>query len=362
MPSDDLQTVRNEIDQLDLNIHSLLNDRAVLAQRVAEIKKNDEPGQAVQFYRPDREADVLRRVMERNTGPLESKTVAKLFREIMSACLALEQPMTVAFLGPDGTYTQEAATKHFGHAVSLLPLDAIDEVFRETESGQTNYGVVPIENSTEGVINHTLDALLVSSLRICGEVELRIHHHLLSQSQSLSDIKRIYSHQQSFAQCREWLDQFLPGVERIPVRSNGEAAKLASATEHSAAIASRAASEIYDLNIIVSKIEDQQDNTTRFLVVGHEEVDASECNKTSLIVSAKNSPGALHDILVPFSTHNVNMTRIESRPSKRGLWEYVFFIDIEGHQSDNDVIAAMADMRKSAAVVKVLGSYPQAVL
>ena len=360
MSEQDLSSVRDRIDVVDQSIHKLLNERATLAQQVAVIKQKETTGD-VQFYRPEREADVLRRVQGRNQGPLSDKVVALLFREIMSACLALEQPMTVAFLGPEGTYTQEAATKHFGHAVTLLSLPGIEDIFREVESSAARYGVVPIENSTEGVINHTSDKLLTSSLNICGEVELRIHHHLLSRLTALIDIQVIYSHQQSLAQCREWLDQNLPGVERVPVRSNGEAARMAEQHEHAAAIASKAAADIYGLSILAENIEDQAENTTRFLVLGQEMVAPSAQDKTSLIVSAHNHPGALHDILVPFAKCHVNMTRIESRPSKKGVWEYVFFIDIEGHQRDASVVSAMAALEGAASMVKVLGSYPQAV-
>jgi len=360
MSEQDLSSVRTRIDSVDQAIHRLLNERAALAQDVAEIKQRDTAGD-VQFYRPEREADVLRRVQGRNEGPLSDIAVAVLFREIMSACLALEQPMTVAFLGPEGTYTQEAATKHFGHAVKLVPLPGIEDIFREVESSAAQYGVVPIENSSEGVINHTSDKLLTSVLKICGEVELRIHHHLLSNLTSTADIQVIYSHQQSLAQCREWLDQNLPGVARVAVPSNGEAARMAQTEAHAAAIASKAAADIYTLSILATNIEDQAENTTRFLVLGQEMVAPSEKSKTSLIVSAHNHPGALHDILVPFAKYHVNMTRIESRPSKKGIWEYVFFIDIEGHQDDAHVIEAMATLEQAASMVKILGSYPQAV-
>ena len=361
MAKDELLGVRDQIDQVDLKIQTLLNERAELAQNVAEIKQR-QSSEDVLFYRPEREADVLRRVQERNNGPLPDKTVAALFREIMSACLALEHPMKIAYLGPEGTYTQEAAIKQFGHAAHWVALSAIDEIFREVASGSAQYGVVPIENSTEGVINHTLDMFLNSSLKICGEVELKIHHQLLSKEVDPSRITTVYSNQQSLAQCREWLDHNLPHAERVPVKSNGEAARLAETTDCSAAIASKAAADIYHLTVLSSNIEDQAENSTRFLVLGKEAVGPSEKDKTSLILTSKNHPGALHDVLMPFAENNVNMTRIESRPSQRGLWEYVFFIDIEGHQSNEVVAKAIISLGDVASNVRVLGSYPQAVI
>jgi chorismate mutase/prephenate dehydratase len=288
--------------------------------------------------------------------------VARLFREIMSACLALESELQVAFLGPEGTFTQEAALKHFGHAVKTRPLAAIDEVFREVESGSAQFGVVPVENSTEGVINHTLDMFLQSPLKICGEVELRIHHHLLGQANSRQQAKRVVSHQQSLAQCREWLDANLPALERVAVSSNAEAARLAAADPTLLAIASDSAARIYGLNVLVANIEDNPDNTTRFLVIGTLESKPSGADKTSLLVSGRNKPGALHSLLSPFARHRINMTRIESRPSRRSRWEYVFFVDVDGHIKDRKVARALEQLEKEAAFVKVLGSYPRAVV
>jgi chorismate mutase/prephenate dehydratase len=281
----------------------------------------------------------------------------------MSACLALEQPMRIAYLGPEGTFTQAAAYKQFGHSVQTMPFGAIDEVFRDVEAGHCHFGVVPIENSTEGVVNHTLDMFLHSPLKICGEVELRIHHHLAgAKGQTLETVDRVYSHQQSLAQCREWLDSRLPRAARIPVASNAEAARLVAAEERTAAICGETAAQIYGLELLSANIEDEPDNTTRFLVIGPRSVAPGGNDKTSLLLSAPNRPGALYELLAPFSDNGISMTKIESRPSRRGTWEYVFFIDIQGHAREPKVAEALEAVAKRAAVLKVLGSYPKAVL
>ena len=295
-----LAVLRDQIDGLDKEIQKLINQRAACALEVATVKQAASRGEEVQYYRPEREAQVLRAVMDRNTGPMPDEEMAKLFREIMSCCLALEKPMKIAFLGPEGTYTHAAALKHFGHFVSVQPMAAIDEVFREVESGQANYGVVPIENSTEGMVNHTLDSFIHSSLNISGEVKLRIHHHLLSNKPiALKDVKRVYSHQQSLAQCRKWLDSHCPQIERVAVSSNSEAARLSMEEDGAVAIAGEMAAEIYDLHKMAENIEDEPDNTTRFLIIGTKEVPPSGVDKTSLLVSAKNKPGALYHVLEP---------------------------------------------------------------
>jgi chorismate mutase/prephenate dehydratase len=358
--SDKLADIRNRIDALDEELQRLISERAQLAKEVAEIKSKQ--GGDAQFYRPEREAEVLRKVLARNDGTLPGEEMARLFREIMSACLALEYPLNIAFLGPEGTFTQAAALKHFGHSVKTVPMAAIDEIFREVESGAAQYGVVPVENSTEGVINHTLDMFLQSSLTICGEVELRIHHHLLAATQDLSQIKKIYSHQQSLAQCREWLDAHLSGIERVSVSSNAEAARRAKEEQNVAAIAGEVTAEIYGLQVIESNVEDNPDNTTRFLIIGKQSVNPSGDDKTSLLVSAPNKPGSLHRLLKPFSDNDVSMTRIESRPSRLANWEYVFFIDINGHVKDEKVAHCLDAVRADASMFKVLGSYPKAVL
>ena len=357
--TDKLLQLRDKIDQLDEQIQSLITERAKVAEDVAKTKQNT--GDSV-FYRAEREAQVLRSVMERNQGPLSDEEMARLFREMMSACLALERVMNIAFLGPAGTFTQAAALKHFGHSVQTLPMMTIGDVFREVEAGSVSYGVVPVENSTEGVINHTLDEFMNSSLHICGEVELRIHHHLLGKVGDVNEIKKVYSHRQSLAQCRKWLDTHLSDVEQIDVSSNAEAARLASEEMGAAAIAGETAAEIYDLTSIVENIEDQPDNTTRFLVIGQRAVPASGADKTSMLVSASNKSGALHSMLEPLSRNNISMTRIESRPSRQGMWNYVFFIDIEGHVDDDNVASALKELESAASMVKVLGSYPKAVL
>ncbi|MEJ2440560.1 MAG: chorismate mutase [Gammaproteobacteria bacterium] len=316
--SDKLPQLRERIDQLDEQIQSLLTERAKIAQEVAASKTRSND---TNFYRAEREAQVLRRVMERNQGPLSDEEIARLFREIMSACLALEQVMCIAFLGPEGTFTQAAALKHFGHAVQTLPLATIGDVFREVESENASYGVVPVENSTEGVVNHTLDQFMSSPLHICGEVELRIHHYLLGKAKDTSQARRIYSHRQSLAQCREWLETNMPGVELRDVSSNAEAARLAAQEDNALAIASDAAAEIYGLNVLAGNIEDEPDNTTRFLVIGRRATPPSGKDKTSLLVSTQNKPGSLYRILEP-----------------------------------------LAELDQEASFLKVLGSYPRSVL
>ena len=355
-----LEKIREKIDALDKQIQELICERARCAQEVASIKRDE--GDQTAFYRPEREAIILRRIQERNQGPLSSEVVARLFREIMSECLALEQAMTVVYLGPQGTFTELAALKHFGHAIDAKPMLAIDEVFREVEAGAAAYGVVPIENSTEGVVNHTLDMFVQSPLKICGEVVMRVHHHLLSNASELAEVKEVMAHQQALAQCREWLSTNLPGVKRIAVSSNAEAAKLAAQNKQAAALGSEHARDIYGLAKLASNIEDEPDNTTRFLVIGKRSVPPSGKDKTSIMVAVKNKSGALFDIVTPFKNFEVNMTRIESRPSRRSMWDYVFFIDIEGHAEDIPMKRALRAVEKEAALLKMLGSYPCAVL
>lgn len=355
-----LAQIRDRIDDLDTRIMELISKRAEAAQEVAHVKLAHDPN--THFYRPDREAEVLRRIKAENSGPLDSETMTRLFREIMSACLALEQPLDIAFLGPAGTFTQAAALKHFGHSVRTVAFGSIPDVFREVESGACHYGVVPVENSTEGVISHTLDMFIRSPLRICGEVTLRIHHHLLSRAKSLSEINKIYSHQQSLAQCRGWLERNLGQVERTAVGSNAEAARLAREEEGAAAIASEAASEIYGLSVLAGSIEDEPDNTTRFLIIGKIEAQPSGKDKTSLLLACHNRSGGLYTLLAPLADHGISMSKIESRPSRTGVWDYVFFVDIEGHQDDDGVAESFELLKKNARLFKVLGSYPVAVL
>lgn len=355
-----LESLRKKIDEIDSLLIDTISERARCAQQVAEVKE-DQGDQA--YYKPEREAQVLRRVMEKNQGPLGNEEMARLFRQIMSACLALEQPVKVAYLGPEGTFTQEAALKHFGDSAVSVPQSAIDEVFREVLSGSCHYGVVPVENSTEGVISHTLDSFMDSSLKICGEVELRIHQHfMVGINTDKNNISRVYSHAQSLAQCRQWLNSNFPAIERVAVSSNAEAAKRVQGEWNSAAIAGDMACELYDLEKLHKKIEDNPDNSTRFLIIGREEVPKSGKDRTSVVVSVRNKPGALHDLLEPFQRHGVDMTRLESRPSRNSNWTYVFFIDFEGHIEDQAVSKVLDELNSQVIELKVLGSYPRAVL
>jgi chorismate mutase/prephenate dehydratase len=358
----DLEKVRGQIDTIDEKIHALINDRARLAQLVGISKTRE--GKTVDFYRPEREAQVLRMARARNNGPLRDEEILRLFREIMSACLAQQEPLKVAFLGPEGTFTQAAVLTHFGHSVRGLPLASIDEVFHEVEAASADFGVVPIENSTEGTVNHTLDRFLASPLKICGEVELRIHHSVMGLMGSLGRIVRICSHAQSLAQCRVWLDEHLPNVERVPVSSNAEGARRARDEKGTAAIAGETAAEIYGLKILAAEIEDRPDNTTRFFVLGRKLFTSSGEDRTTLLVSISHTdaPGALHRLLQPLSDHRVSMTRIESRPSHRKKWDYVFFIDIEGHADDAHVAKALEELKKRSSLFRILGSYPRAVV
>jgi chorismate mutase / prephenate dehydratase len=362
-PPDALAGIRAEIDRIDTELGELLSARARIAQQVGTSKRAAGTPTA-EFYKPEREAAVLRGAIARNRGPLRDEEVARLFREIMSACLAQQEPLKVAFLGPEGTFTQQAVLKHFGHSVRALPLPAIDEVFREVESGVADFGVVPIENSTEGTVSHTADMFLLSPLKICGEVELRVHQHLMGRMPSLERIERVCSHQQSLAQCRGWLAEHLPHVEQIQVASNAEAARRARDEKGTAAIAGEAAAEVYGLPILVPEIEDRVDNSTRFLVVGRKLLEPSGRDRTTLLMSAPDTagPGALLKLLEPLARHGISMTRLESRPSRRKKWDYVFFVDIEGHARDKPVAKALGEIKRVASLFKLLGSYPRAVL
>jgi chorismate mutase/prephenate dehydratase len=364
MNEDGIDKLRQRIDAIDEQLLDLFNQRAACAVDVATVKRelSDKPDEAIDFFRPDREAQVIKRIKSLNQGPLSDQEVGRLIREVMSACLALEQPLKIAYLGPEGTFTQSAALKHFGHSVSTVPMSSIPDVFASVESGHASYGLVPVENSTEGVISHTLDMFIDSSLKVCGEVEIPIHHHLASKLQDVARIKHIYSHQQSFAQCRRWLDQNLPGVERIPVSSNAEAARLAADEEDAAAICGLPAVEIFALKICFENIEDMPDNTTRFVIIGKQDVGPSGNDKTSLLISTKNIPGALLGLLQPLADHGISMNKIESRPAQGYKWAYVFFIDVDGHQEDVNVINALDELKHQAALFKILGSYPKASL
>ena len=356
-----LLALRGRIDEIDARIQALISERAAVAREVGEAKGFS---RAAEYYRPEREAHVLRDVVRRNEGPLGNEEMVRVFREIMSACLAQEEPLKVAFLGPEGTFTQSAVLKQFGHSVRALSLPTIDEVFREVEGGAADFGVVPVENSSEGTVTHTLDMFLSSPLKICGEVELRIRQHLMGRMDDVRKIERICSHPQSLAQCRAWLAQSLPEVETIPVSSNAAAARRARDEDGTAAIAGEVAAEVYGLDVVIPNIEDYADNTTRFLVIGPRLFPPSGDDKTSLLISSTGTSGAgvLHSLLDPLARGGISMTRIESRPSRRRRWDYVFFVDIEGHAEDEGVSAALAQVESHANLFRVLGSYPKAIL
>jgi chorismate mutase/prephenate dehydratase len=369
--SPDLETLRRHIDALDRQIQQLINDRARCAMQVAEVKQgasesthtDSAAAGEVMFYRPEREAQVLRNVMERNTGPLDDAAMAYIFREIMSACLALERPLQIAYLGPEGTFTQAAALKHFGHAVINRPQQTIANVFSQVESGECSYGVVPVENSTEGMVSHTLDHFIDSPLQICGEVELRIQLHMLAAPEAeVEGIRSICAHQQALAQCRYWLDRNWPRVDRVAVSSNGEAARMAAADTSVVAVAGDMAAELYGLKRLATNIEDYADNTTRFLIIGRETVPPSGKDKTSIVVSTRNKPGALFHLLSPFEQEGVGLTRIDTRPSRTETWAYVFFMEFEGHLQDSHIQRIVQALEQQSVLLKPLGSYPKAVV
>lgn len=360
-----LETIRARIDALDARLHALINERAGLARAVGVSKHA--AGAAAEFYRPEREAQVLRAAVERNQrdkGPLTDAEITRLFREIMSACLAQEKPLKVAYLGPEGTYTQTAVMKHFGHSVRALALPSVTEVFQDVAAGSADFGVVAVENSTEGTVTNTLDNFLGSPLHICGEVELRIHHCLMGRMKQARKVLRVCAHAQALAQCRGWLDEHLPHAERVATASNAEGARRARDESGTAAIAGETAAEIYGLNLIAQGIEDRPDNTTRFLVIGRKLLKPSGKDKTTLLVAAPHgeSAGALYRLLEPLARNGISMTRIESRPSGRGKWQYVFFLDIDGHAEDPPVARALKSLRERSSMFRVLGSYPRSVL
>ena len=351
--ADELKQLRSRNDALDQEILKLVSERAAAAHAIGKLK-GDGP-----VYRPEREAQVLRQITGRNPGPLPDQAVTHLFSEIISACRALEDALAVACLGPKGTFSEEALVKHFGSQTPATLCGSIDEVFRAVEAGSVGYGVVPVENSTEGAVGRTLDNLLSTPLRICGEVVLPVHQNLLSRAATIAAVTRIYSHAQSLAQCSRWLNQNCPRAELVPVASNAEAARMAAEAD-TAAIAGRSAAELYGLPVLAANIEDEPNNTTRFAVISRQEVPPSGNDKTSLVMSIRNIPGAIHELLTPLARCGVSMTRLESRPSRTGLWEYVFFVDLEGHQTEDKVARALNEMRGIAAFLKILGSYPVA--
>ncbi len=355
----DLAAVREQIDGIDREIQTLIAERALWARQVGKAK--GKLAAAIEYYRPEREAQVLRRVVDRNDGPLADDVLVRLFREIMSACLAQQEPLKIGYLGPEGTFSQQAVHKHFGHSAKGLPLASIEEVFDEVAAGHADFGVVPVENSGQGTIQSTLDMFLSSPLKICGEVELRVHQYLLSRTGHIEDIERVYSHALSLAQCRSWLRQHLPKAEKQALASNAEAARRARNADDSAAIAGESAAHVYGLKIVAGPIEDHADNTTRFLVIGRALFPPSGNDRTSLLVFVKDQPGALYKVLEPLARRGVSMNRIESRPAHTGLWQYAFFIDVGGHVEEAPLRDALAELGDFAAQVSVLGSYPVAV-
>ncbi len=355
-----LADVRSKIDQIDRDIQSLIAERAQFAHQVGKAK--GKLAAAVDYYRPEREAQVLRMVVDRNEGPLSDDVLVHVYREIMSACLAQQEPLKIGYLGPEGTFSQQAVLKHFGRSAMGLPMASIEEVFQEVEAGSADFGVVPVENSGQGTIQITLDMFLTSNLKICGEVELRVQQYLMSRSGRLEDIERVYGHPQSFMQTSAWMRANLPKAEKIPVASNAEGARRARNADDAAAIGGESAGQVYGLKKVVTKpIQNDADNTTRFLVVGRNIFPTSGHDRTSVLVFIHDKPGALFDVLSPFARHGISMNRIESRPSHHGKWEYGFFIDLAGHIDDAPMQAALAELEAHSAQIKVLGSYPVAV-
>ncbi len=354
-----LDEYRARIDALDEQIQELLAERARAAQEIAQIKQS-RGGETV-FYRPERERQVLAKVRARHQGPLPEEDVLRIFREIMGACLALEHTLTVAYFGPEGSFTEGALRKHFGGTAEALPVATIAEVFRAVTAKTADFGVVPVENSAEGIVGHTHDLLMRSPLVIVGEVVLRVHHQLLSRSATLGEIKQVAAHPQALAQCREWIDHHLRDCEQVAVSNNAEAARRAVDEPRLAAIASREAAAHWGLPILASNIEDAPDNATRFFVIGRNPVGPSGQDKTSLLLTAPHTPGSLHALIEPFARRGISLLRIESRPARRGLWEYVFFVDVAGHEKDPAIQEALAELERGGGVVRRLGSYPQAI-
>jgi chorismate mutase/prephenate dehydratase len=351
----DIVGLRVEIDALDDQLLDLLNRRAALARRVGELKGG------APAYRPEREAEILRRIVETNPGPLPAERAVGVFREVISACRGMEQQIRVAYLGPTGTFSETAALRQFGGAAQYVPCASFDDIFRAVETRSTEFAVVPVENSTEGVIARTLDLLLTSPARICGEVVLRVEQNLMRKVAGVEGVTRVYSHAQSLAQCHDWLSRHLPNVERVPVSSNAEAARLAAQEPAACAVGPALAAQRYGLQIISANIEDDANNRTRFLVLGDVECAPTGRDSTSLVMSAPNKPGAVHALLTPIARHGISMSRLESRPARAGSWEYFFFVDLVGHQRDPGLAEALAELRSLAPFLKILGSYPVAV-
>jgi|DewCreStandDraft_4_1066084.scaffolds.fasta_scaffold24460_3 chorismate mutase/prephenate dehydratase len=349
-----LKALREAIDAVDRRLVELLNERARLAQQVGQLKRDVN----APVYRPEREAEVLRKVAAINRGPLAEAALTGIYREVISACRALERPLRVAYLGPPGTFSELAMIKQFGSGVEGAPALSIDEVFRAAETGAADFAIVPVENSTEGAVGRSLDLLLITPLRILAEVSVPVRHHLLTQSGTLAGITRIVTHPQTLAQCAGWLNRNLPNVDKQSVASNAEAARIAAADPTAAAIAGENAASLYGLQIAAGHIQDDPHNRTRFAVLGNQDVAPTGRDKTSLILSVPNRAGAVYHMLTPLAQHGVSMTRFESRPARMGAWEYYFYVDIEGHERDPRVAAALQELRAVCAFYKSLGSYP----
>ena len=363
MDKESLEPLRKRIDEIDSEILSLVNERAKAALAIGKLKEeHSDSDETTSYYRPEREAQILRKLKQNNNGPLAFVDVMPIFKEIISACLNIEKRISVAYLGPEGTFTEAAVSKHFGGAVEKNSSSSIEEVFKEVQSGRSHYGVVPVENSTEGMVNQTLDCLLERELNICGEIELPIHQNLMRSQKAIDAILEIRAHEQSLAQCRNWLERNYPGVPKVAVASNAEAARQASENFAIAAIAGQVSAAKYGLDIVHSHIEDKSDNRTRFLVLGKEHILPSGDDKTSALVSVNNKPGALLRVLEPFQNHGISLTRIETRPERKGNWSYVFFIDFDGHLSEQRVEKVLKEIGEIALNVRLLGSYPKALL
>ena len=369
----DLNKLRLEIDRLDDELLKLLNARAEVSKQIGAAKRADDAANAATggaapatpaapVFRPEREAHILRRLQDANAGPLPNEAVSRIYHEIMSASSALQRPIRVAYLGPAGTFSEQAVIKQFGRSCTAVPCANFDEVFRRTETGETDFSVVPVENSTEGAISRALDLLLTTPLKICAEVVVRVQQNLMRKRDGVDGITKVYSHAQSLAQTQNWLNRNLPGVDRVTVESNAEAARLASLDDNTAAIAGANAAENYGLTILSANIEDDPTNRTRFIVAGQSDAQRSGKDRTWLVMSAPNKPGAVHALLTPFAKHGVSMTKLESRPAKiasmPGSWEYLFYVDIEGHQQDTVVAKALDELKSIAPYLKIFGSFP----
>jgi len=349
-----LKDIREKIDQIDKELVKLLNQRAGLALQMKELKNRKKMG----IYSPERERQIYDKIAKLNRGPLSKKMILSIFREVISSCLSIQKPLQIAYLGPPLSFTHQAAMSKFGKEAEYMSCSDISFTFNEVEKSRATYGVVPIENSTEGIVNYTLDMFINSDLKICSEVLLEVSHYLLSKANDIKEIKKVYSNPQVFPQCRKWIEERLPDVEFCDVKSTSEAAKIVSGQKNAAAIASKSAAQEYNLNILAEKIQDYRRNLTRFLIISKDFAKPSGKDKTSIMFSIKDRIGALHDMLVPFKENDINLTKIESRPSKEKLWEYYFFVDFQGHCEEEKVRKTLSQLSKNCTYLKILGSYP----